>query len=635
MNGFRFGRFVSRVAILAPLFAVATLCVSVAPASAVTYTYVRTIGSPGSSPGQLYNAEDVAVSQTGKLLVTSANGLEVYSSAGTFLNEITSIHGSALNSPKGLAVDRSTGDIYVAVRALSTIRRLNSAFGWLNDCGVYAAAPSDTGFGDVDGIAFGGRENLYTTDHTWSRIGIYSFSGAASTFWSFGSHGSGPGQFLGPNRIAFDDNDLCYVGDYTNGRVQIYRPGGAYVNQWSVTNEGVDVDPAGNVYVAEASYQPRVERYDQNGHKLDDFGPLGSVNTSSFGAIGAVRDDGHRHLLVLDWDRGHVVEMATSVPTTYTAAAGADRYQTAVEVSKASYPLGLIVNDPEGWTSVIVASGANWPDALGAAPLAGAYRSPLLLVRPGSVPSSVVDEIQRLGAGRIFVVGGPGAVSDAVITQLGSIPSIAGRVVRIAGADRYATSRLCAQAALAQARGTKWGFVTTGATFPDALAASPIAYARKAGVYLCSRDSTVVASQANVDGVGHVVILGGTGAVTTVTENALKAQFGAAKVERWAGADRYDTSVQVATHATMDTAGASNLGRLAIATGTNFPDALGGGPAVGRGRGTLLLTKPGSLPAGVSNLLSSRRAEVYRLWFLGGTGAVSGAVRTTVRGLLY
>ena len=620
---------------LSTAIAVCLLGVWPAVAEAVSYTRVRTIGSQGSDPGELFNPRDVTVSQTGRVLVTSSNGLSIFDRTGSFLAELTSVHGTTLNSPMGIDVDASTGDVYVANRTAFTIHRLDSTLTWLNDCGVHSANAGDPGFGDLAGIGFGGRDTIYATDHTRSRIGIYDASGAGSTFWSFGTHGSDPGQFVGPTSIAFDDAGLAYVGDYTNGRVQVYGPRGEYHDEWSVVNDGVDIDAAGNVYVGSASADPRVARYDLAGHKLDDFGPLGSVNASSFGSIGAVRDDGHRHLLVLDSSRGQVVDMATTVPTTYTAAAGQDRYKTAVEASKASYPFGLMVADPQGWGTVVVASGANWPDALGAAPLAGAYRAPLLLVAPDSVPASVSAEIQRLGAGRVFVVGGSGAVSNSVVTQLGAIPGVSGGVVRIAGASRYETSRLCAQMALVQAHPLKWAFVTTGANFPDALAASPIAYARMAGVYLCSRDSTAIAAQLFVDSVNRVVVLGGTGAVTSVTENALIARFGAPFVQRWAGADRYDTSVQVASHATVSQAGASNLGRLAIATGTNFPDALGGGPAVGRNRGALVLTKPGSLPSQVTTLLSARKEEVYHVWFLGGTGAVSDAVRSTVRGLLY
>jgi putative cell wall-binding protein len=44
--------------------------------------------------------------------------------------------------------------------------------------------------------------------------------------------------------------------------------------------------------------------------------------------------------------------------------------------------------------------------------------APILLVTPTSVPASVSAEILRLGPGKIFVLGGTGAVSNGVSTAL-------------------------------------------------------------------------------------------------------------------------------------------------------------------------------------------------------------------------
>ena len=54
--------------------------------------------------------------------------------------------------------------------------------------------------------------------------------------------------------------------------------------------------------------------------------------------------------------------------------AGADRYKTAVAISKANFVA------PQDW--VVVASGQTFPDALGAGPMAAFLEAPLLLV-PG------------------------------------------------------------------------------------------------------------------------------------------------------------------------------------------------------------------------------------------------------------
>ena len=89
--------------------------------------------------------------------------------------------------------------------------------------------------------------------------------------------------------------------------------------------------------------------------------------------------------------------------------AGLDRYQTSAAVSAQSFARS---------STVFVATGASFPDALGGGPLAGGLPGPLLLVKPTSVPASIATELGRLGADRVVIFGGPGAVSPDVATEL-------------------------------------------------------------------------------------------------------------------------------------------------------------------------------------------------------------------------
>lgn len=89
--------------------------------------------------------------------------------------------------------------------------------------------------------------------------------------------------------------------------------------------------------------------------------------------------------------------------------AGMDRYETSAVVSAQSFS-----SSP----TVFVATGASFPDALGGGPLAGGLPGPLLLVKPTSVPASIAAELARLGAERVVIFGGSGAVSPAVATEL-------------------------------------------------------------------------------------------------------------------------------------------------------------------------------------------------------------------------
>lgn len=293
---------------------------------------------------------------------------------------------------------------------------------------------------------------------------------------------------------------------------------------------------------------------------------------------------------------------------------GADRYLTAVELSAANFASA---------DSVVIASGENFPDALTASALAGAIEAPVLLTRAGSVPAAVLAEIDRLGAGKAYIIGGTGAVSPAVVSALQG----AGLAVeRIAGADRYATAAAVADKVLA-VTGTAWNgevFIASGEDFPDALAAAPVAAANGMPILLTRAGALPAATAAflNDNDVEKSHVVGGTGVIGAWIQTA------APGATRIAGANRYATAVEVAKFA--ETMG-MNWGYLGIASGENFPDALAGGVVVGRNRGMLLLTQPNVLTPATAAAITANtpvRGEVY-----GGPGAISATVLEALEGL--
>ncbi|HYD08884.1 MAG TPA: cell wall-binding repeat-containing protein [Acidimicrobiales bacterium] len=93
-------------------------------------------------------------------------------------------------------------------------------------------------------------------------------------------------------------------------------------------------------------------------------------------------------------------------PPSVTRIAGADRYATSVELSKALFPNGADVAH--------LATGRNFPDALAGGPVAAAGGGPLVLTPGTCLPSSVRTELSRLGVSRSTLLGGSGAISGAL-----------------------------------------------------------------------------------------------------------------------------------------------------------------------------------------------------------------------------
>lgn len=185
-----------------------------------------------------------------------------------------------------------------------------------------------------------------------------------------------------------------------------------------------------------------------------------------------------------------------------TRVAGSDRYATAAAVSSRWYAPGV--------SSVLVATGADFADALAGTPAAAVTDAPLLLVGRDRIPPSAAAELARLDPQRIHVLGGTGAVSAAVATSLGGYTT--GPVVRLAGADRYAT----AQAVGRRFFTTADVWVASGATFPDALAGGAAAGSAGASLVMAAPSSLPETSGQELLRLApdRATLVGGTGALT-------------------------------------------------------------------------------------------------------------------------
>ncbi len=318
------------------------------------------------------------------------------------------------------------------------------------------------------------------------------------------------------------------------------------------------------------------------------------------------------------------VLVATSDTKLQSRSSGANRYATAAAASSAYF---------KSADHVVLCNGRNFPDALSAAPLAKVLNAPLLLTEANALPPETATEIARLAPGKIWVIGGTSVVSAAVYTQLDATYDIE----RISGANRYETSAAVARRyeEIAGADAVFKAFFAYGEDYPDALSVGPVAGAAKGPVMLVQKDAVPPSIADAVDDLNITIgyIVGGTGVVSASTDTALRALItgnGAVGTitERWFGANRYETAVAVASK------GLENrwidLDSCGFATGTDFPDALGGGAALGSYGSALLLTSGSSLSPATSNFLDSHRYQVGRVNVFGGTGVVSDAVYTAI-----
>lgn len=159
---------------------------------------------------------------------------------------------------------------------------------------------------------------------------------------------------------------------------------------------------------------------------------------------------------------GVVAEIEALVPgVSVERAQGPERYSTAAALSASAFEPGVPV--------AYVATGLDFPDALAAGAAGAHFGGPVLLTKGTTLDAAAAAELGRLQPQRIVVVGGTSVVSTTAEEQL---RALAPEVVRLAGSDRYETSRAVARD-MRGPREAEMVALATGANFPDALSAGP------------------------------------------------------------------------------------------------------------------------------------------------------------------
>ncbi len=293
---------------------------------------------------------------------------------------------------------------------------------------------------------------------------------------------------------------------------------------------------------------------------------------------------------------------------------GGDRIATSVAVSKEAFPVGA--------KTVVVASAADYADALAGGPLAYALDGPVLLSSAGGLSSATAAELKRLAPTRVVLVGGQRALAGSVATGVrAALPKTA--IERISGANRYDTANRIARRLAGVAGQPDAAIVVTGRSFADGSAVAGWAAYRNRPILLTERTwlppetASALASLA----VTRTIVIGDDTAVGAPVFRRLPAPT------RISGADRYSTAAAVAEASLAD----GMLGdRFVVAGGRTFPDSLTAGVLSARLRAPLLLTAPSTLSTAATDVVNGQAGTSVRCYVVGGQVAVSTDVGAQV-----
>jgi putative cell wall-binding protein len=341
--------------------------------------------------------------------------------------------------------------------------------------------------------------------------------------------------------------------------------------------------------------------------------------------------------------------------------AGSTRYATAQAIAQANTTFFPCHDETAATKSFVLARGDNFPDALAASYLAGVNNVPILLTATNSLPNETIAALKNLGVRHLNIIGGTQAISQGVQNfiagthaydceghQLNDLIT----VNRIEGSDRYETAK-----AVALNGGTvgtsdagldgdscnpvKTAIVASGVNFPDALAAGGLAFA---GMNHCGEGQipllltnttslpSATSSVLTDMGIKQVILMGGTTAVSSSVETAIKNTGGTNNINvvRVFGSTRQATAVALANDVLgPDDIGNYNAVKVFVSRPDEFADALAAAPLVGTLKAPLFLSaSTTSLGTVATNGIEAYpNANFNEGDLLGGTTALSDALK--------
>ena len=246
-----------------------------------TYLFKWKYLGPYDDPNKYYGPKDdspldVSVDNAGNVYVTDW-GVKKYAAPSeppaTYTNWL---HGAPSNKDPGVTIDcaiDTTGNVFALGR-------------WITQYDSSCSFVSRWGETKSSDIAVDGQGNIYAIDSVKTRVLKYSSTGTFLNSW--GSHGSGPEQFIDPHGIAVDTNGNIYVADTGNCRISVFSPEGNLTNQWPCYHfkdkygkpvevtfgpQAITVDKAGYVHIGQLGSRSgrSCQKYSRNGVLISEF----------------------------------------------------------------------------------------------------------------------------------------------------------------------------------------------------------------------------------------------------------------------------------------------------------------------------------------------------------------------------
>jgi DNA-binding beta-propeller fold protein YncE len=251
------------------------------------------------SDGQLNQPSGIAVDASGNRYVADSGNRRVQKfNARLAIWESFGLIGPRTGArphqqvPRGIAVDRNSGHIYVCVEG-PVPQVIKFASNGREERRWGRSGPYQGEFRAPWGIAVDGEGNVFVVDRILHRVQKFSPTGGFLVMW--GSLGDRYGQFNSPSGIAADKSDNIYVTDTKNHRVQKFDSYGRTLAEWNRPGQfmqpvGIAVDQAGDVYVTDTELH-RIQKFNSRGEFLARWPSSGDAHAQLASPQGVTVDE--------------------------------------------------------------------------------------------------------------------------------------------------------------------------------------------------------------------------------------------------------------------------------------------------------------------------------------------------------
>ena len=233
------------------------------------------IASKGYDNGQLNNPRGIAFSSDGHILVTDDHSLQKFTSSGQHLMSFGSKKkGSGpqqFNTPMGIAVHPTTGEIYVADCYNHRIQVIDEAFSQSFVFGDHFKNPTDVCFSS-SGVLYvcnsGNHSIEIYSPSSYDQIGEFGYRSSAAT----GYVSVCSGELNNPRFLMVDPHDNVYITEtylsfdmfcsFNDSRISCYRADGEFLRhigrrgtgEGDLDNpSGIAMDKLGNLYISDTN----------------------------------------------------------------------------------------------------------------------------------------------------------------------------------------------------------------------------------------------------------------------------------------------------------------------------------------------------------------------------------------------